>query len=80
MLYLALVGGCFALGLIVGRWWLLVVPAGLGLWVGLSEEVEVPGWFLGLAYAALSAVPVALGVLIRRGLARGRRERAQPPM
>jgi hypothetical protein len=80
MLYLVLVGGGFALGLIVGRWWLLVVPAGLGLWVGLSEEVEVPGWFLGLAYAALSAVGVGLGVLVRRRLAGRRPDPAQPPM
>jgi hypothetical protein len=73
MLYLVLVGGGFFAGLVVGRWWLLVLPACLGLWVALSEEVEVPGWFLGFAYAALSAVPVALGVLTRRRLARGRR-------
>jgi hypothetical protein len=73
MLYLVLVGGGFFAGLVVGRWWLLVLPACLGLWVALSEEVEVRGWFLGFAYAVLSAVPVALGVLTRRRLARGRR-------
>jgi hypothetical protein len=79
VLYLALVGGGFVLGLVVGRWWLLVLPAGLGLWVGLTEEIEIPGWFLGAAYAALSAAGVGLGVLARR-LARRQCRAAQPPI
>jgi hypothetical protein len=39
---------------------------GVGLWVGLTEEVEVPGWFLGFAYAGLSGLGIALGVFLRR--------------
>jgi hypothetical protein len=38
----------------------------------LNEEVEVPGWYLGLGYGAISGVGVAFGVLARRGFARPR--------
>jgi hypothetical protein len=65
MLYLVLIGGSLALGLVVGRWWTLVLPIGLGVWVGLSEEVDVPGWFLGGAYATLAGLGVVLGVVVR---------------
>jgi hypothetical protein len=54
------------LGVVLGRWWTLLAAAGVGLWVGLTEGVEVPGWFLGLAYAGLSALGIALGVFLRR--------------
>jgi hypothetical protein len=54
------------LGVGLGRWWALLAAAGVGLWVGLTEEVEVPGWFLGFAYAGLSGLGIALGVLLRR--------------
>jgi hypothetical protein len=58
------------LGLLVGRWWALVAAAGLGVWVAVSEEVELDGWFLGLLYALLAAVGIALGILTRRYAAR----------
>lgn len=54
------------LGLILGRWWALLACISVGVWIGLSEEVEVPGWYLGAWYAALSGVGVAAGVLLRR--------------
>ena len=54
------------LGLLVGRWWALVAAAGVGVWVALSEEIELDGWFLGLGYALLAAVGIALGILTRR--------------
>jgi hypothetical protein len=38
---------------------------GIGIWIGVSEEVEIPGSYLGLGYAALSAPGVALGILLR---------------
>jgi hypothetical protein len=60
-----LVGG-FVVGLVVGRWWVLLLAAGIGLWIGVSEEVEVPGWYLGTGYAAVSGFAMALGVLLRR--------------
>lgn len=80
MLYLVLVGGGFVAGLLVRRWWALVLPAGLGIWIGLSEEIEVPGWFLGLVYGALGAAGVGLGILVGRRLTGRRGESAQPPM
>jgi hypothetical protein len=64
-----LIGAGFVLGVALGRWWTLLAAAGVGLWVGLTEEVEVPGWFLGLAYAGLSGLGIALGVFLRRGYA-----------
>jgi hypothetical protein len=70
ILVAVLIGAGFLLGLILGRWWALLACLGVGLWIGVSEEVEVPGWFLGFAYAALSALGVALGVVLRRSLAR----------
>jgi len=54
------------LGLIVGRWWVLVVAAGAGVWVALTEEVEVDGAWLGFAYGVASAVGILIGVLLRR--------------
>jgi hypothetical protein len=64
------------LGLVLGRWWTLLAAIGAGLWVGLTEEVEVPGWFLGLAYAGLSALGITLGVFLRRAFAA---RRVTPP-
>jgi hypothetical protein len=66
ILYLLLIGAGLAVGLVLGRWWALLASAGIGLWIGLTEEVEVPGWYLGLGYAALSGLGIALGVLLRR--------------
>jgi hypothetical protein len=57
-------------GVVLGRWWTLVAAAGLGVWIARSAELEVPGWYLGLWYAALSAVGIALGVLVRRRIAK----------
>jgi hypothetical protein len=54
------------LGLLVGRWWTLLAAAGFGVWIGLREEVEVDGWWLGFGYSALSALGIVAGVLLRR--------------
>jgi hypothetical protein len=35
-----------------------------------SEGVEVPGWFLGFAYAAVFGFGIAAGVLLRRYFAK----------
>ena len=63
---MGLIGIGFVLGLLVGRWWALVAAAGLGLWAGLSEELELDGWFLGAVYAILPAVGITAGILARR--------------
>lgn len=67
-----LIAGGLVVGLVVGRWWVLLASVGVGLWVGLSEEVEVPGWFLGTAYATLLGLGLAAGVLVRRRVVRRR--------
>jgi hypothetical protein len=54
------------LGLIVGRWWALLAAAGVGVWIGMTEEVEVSGWWLGAGYAAFAALGIAAGILLRR--------------
>jgi hypothetical protein len=51
---------------IVGRWWALVAAVGFGLWIGLTEEVEVDGWWLGFAFAGLAALGIIAGVSLRR--------------
>jgi hypothetical protein len=70
VLYLALIAGGLVLGLVLGRWWTLAAAAGIGIWIGLIEEVEVPGWVLGVGYAVLAAVGISTGVLARKALAR----------
>ena len=71
ILVVVLIGAGLAVGLILGRWWALFACAAVGVWVGMSAHLdEVPGWFLGLEYAALSGLGVAAGVLFRRQLAR----------
>ena len=70
MLEAVLIGVGFILGLLVGRWWALVAPVGFGVWVTIVSEVEVPGWFLGLAYGVIGCVGVGLGVAARRTMRR----------
>jgi hypothetical protein len=64
--YVGLVFGGFILGLIVGRWWALAVPAGFGAWIAVNTPIEdVPPWFLGAGLAALPAVGIAASVGVR---------------
>jgi hypothetical protein len=66
VLYLIPVVAGLILGLAVGRWWTLLAAAGIGVWVAVVSEVdEVPPWFLGAAYAAVAAVAIAVGSVIR---------------
>jgi hypothetical protein len=58
---------CFALGFILGRWWALLAPAALAVYVAVESGVdEVPPWFLGVLDGMLGAAGVAAGVLLRR--------------
>ena len=58
-------------GVLVGRWWAIAAPAGLGLWIATVSEVDgAPESFLGIAYALLGAAGVIAGVLLRRSAAR----------
>ena len=66
MLLPALIVIGFIFGLAVGRWWALLASLALGVWIGLAEEVEVPGVILGLGYGLVSASGIAVGVVVRR--------------
>jgi hypothetical protein len=51
---------------------LLPAPA-IGLWVGMTEEVEVPGFLIGLYIGLPAGLGILSGIAIRRVLARRRR-------
>ena len=61
-----LIVGSFVLGLTVGRWWSLAAAAAVGLWIGIESEVEVPGWYMGLASGAVTCLSITAGVIVRR--------------
>jgi hypothetical protein len=73
MLPLVLAFAGFALGFIVGRWWALLPAPAIGLWVGMTEEVEVPGFLIGLYIGLPAGLGILSGVATRRVLARRRR-------
>jgi hypothetical protein len=67
VIFVAVLLGGLALGLLVGRWWVVLVPATFGAWVAAVSDVdEVSPWFLGLAYAAFGVVGALVGVFVRR--------------
>lgn len=77
MLPLLLILAGFVFGIALGRWWALLAAVAVGLWIGTTEEVEVPGWVLGAGYGALSGLGIALGVMVRRLLARAKQPQRQ---
>jgi hypothetical protein len=52
----------------LGRWWSLGAAAAVGIWIALVSEVEVPGWYLGGAYAVFAAIGISAGVVARKAL------------
>jgi hypothetical protein len=65
---LALVAIGLVAGLVVGRWWALLLAVALGVWIFMASEVEVPAWLLGLGYGVLAGAGIVAGVLVRRSL------------
>ena len=66
----------FLVGLLVGRWPVLLLAVALGVWIAAVTEVdEVPHWFLGLAYALVAGAGLASGVWARRRSAKRREDR-----
>jgi len=43
-----------------------MLSAAAGVYFAIWSEVEIPGWYYGLASAAVAAVSTAAGVLSRR--------------
>jgi hypothetical protein len=67
VIFAFVLAGGLALGLLTGRWWIVLAPAAFGAWIFATTEVdEVPHWFLGFAYALAGVLGAAVGVIIRR--------------
>jgi hypothetical protein len=73
----AVIGGGFLVGLVVGRWWALAAPVALGIYVYFTAEAsryghsDIPWAAVALAYGVWAAVGV-VGGLLARHLARRR--------
>jgi hypothetical protein len=61
-----LIVGTFVVGLTVGRWWSLAAAAAVGVLIGIGSEVEVSGWYLGLASSAVACLSITAGIIVRR--------------
>ena len=70
MVWIAILALGFAIGLVVGRWWTLVLAVGFAAWIWATTEVEIPHWLLALFYGGASALAISAGVAVR---ARARR-------
>jgi hypothetical protein len=58
-------------GLIIGRWWACLGAIAVGVALTLREDDgEIPGWFIGVAYAVLTGLGIAAGVSLRKHSAR----------
>jgi len=67
VIFVAVLACGFAIGLLIGRWWIVLAPVAFGVWIAATTGVdEVPPWFLGLGYAVAGVTGVFLGVVIRR--------------
>jgi hypothetical protein len=66
MLILIFGGGGLLLGFLVGRWWTVVAAVGVGLWAGITEELELEGWAVALIFSSLTLIGIGAGILLRR--------------
>ena len=67
------------LGLLVGRWWAVLIPIvfGLFVWSLWSEDREVNAAAIGLFFGGIPTVGAAIGVLVRAFGDVGTRSRAR---
>jgi hypothetical protein len=66
---IAITAGCIAVGFVVNRWWLApAVGLAVGIWVGVTAEVEVDSAFLGVLFGFSAGLPVLAGFGLRRVL------------
>jgi hypothetical protein len=70
VLPIVLIATGLVLGIALGRWWALLAALAVGLWIGITEEVEVSGWVIGLGYGGLAALGIASGIGARRLMGR----------
>lgn len=52
-------------GLLVGRWWAVIAVLPVALWISQASELEVPGWFVGLAFGGVAMLFIGVGVAMR---------------
>jgi hypothetical protein len=72
VIFLATLAAGLVIGVITGRWWIVLAPIVFGVWIAVTTDVdEVPPWFLGLAYAVAGVVGVLIGAFVRRRPASG---------
>jgi hypothetical protein len=72
VIFVATLAAGLVIGVIAGRWWIVIAPVVFGFWIAATTGVdEVPPWFLGFAYAVVGVVGVLIGVFIRRRPASG---------
>jgi hypothetical protein len=66
-LLLPLFAGGFLLGLLVGRWWtvLISIPFGVFMWGLWSADAEVDAVAIGLVFGVNTSVGTAIGFLVR---------------
>ena len=64
-MYLVLVAAGLLVGLLIGRWWALLLAVAFGIWIAVTEEVEVGGALLGVGYGGIAGFGIALGVALR---------------
>lgn len=66
MIWAAILVAGFLVGLVVGRWWSLVVAVVLAGWIWAEwDDIEVPSWLLALVYGCAAALAIAFGVWVR---------------
>jgi hypothetical protein len=63
----------FLAGLLIGRWWTLLFSLPPALWIGITSDVEVGGFLVGAGYGLLTALGIALGLIVRLQARRGSR-------
>ena len=71
LLGVAVMGGGFAVGFVVGRWWALAGPVALGVYVYVSAETsryghsDIPWGIVALGFGVWATVGVLGGLLAR---------------
>jgi hypothetical protein len=61
------IGGGLILGLLTGRWLVVLVCLIPGVWASLTyTNLEVDSWWFGVVFGAMTALGVLLGVGARR--------------
>ena len=72
LLGVAVIGGGFAVGFVVGRWWTLAAPLALAIYVYVTAassrygHSDIPWGIIAIGYGFWAAVGVVGGLVARR--------------